>query len=159
MTLEYNSKTYEVTGESVYSDFSVIATSLEEACSIVTELQGISSYTFSKTKYKGMAVKRMCINIDDGGYSVRVILRHQTKTEQLETELTDLRSAVADIADAIPDDVAAKHPVLFPTMDDFSDTIAAGTRFVKDGVVYKADNEIPVDTPIKKLTALAKEVI
>ncbi len=74
MTLEYNSKSYDVTDESVYNDFMIPVTNLGEAVEVVTELDGIRDYTFNLTAYASMNARKRMIIIDDRGIHVKVSL-------------------------------------------------------------------------------------
>ena len=95
MILEYNGKAYEVTDESIYRDFFVIANGLEGACSIVTELAD-------------MVVVKRTITITDSKITVGVRLREKTAEEKAVEELQTLRSDIEDFASTASKTNAAK---------------------------------------------------
>jgi len=108
MTLEYNGKSYDVTGESIYRDFLLIAGSVEEGCRIVAELEGMTDYVFNLTPYSNMVVVKRAIVVTDTGTTVRVILRQKTDAELARAELNALRSDLESFAASASKTNAAK---------------------------------------------------
>lgn len=108
MILEYNGKAYEVTDESIYRDFFVIANGLEGACSIATELADMSNYTFNMVEYADMVVIKRTITITDSKTTVGVRLREKTAEEKAVEELQTLRSDIEDFASTASKTNAAK---------------------------------------------------
>lgn len=147
MTLTYNNKDYTVTSDSIYTDFSIVADGMADAVVIVSELADMSAYTFDLNDCADLVVEREMIIIENGTYTVRVKLRHQTELEKTKAELEEVRAAIADIN--ISDADAAKHPELFPNINDV-DEIVAGQYYVIDGVTQLV-TEVTNDTDdIKK---------
>lgn len=98
MTLEYNGTKYTVTNSSVYTDFSVLVKSLEEACEVVNAFEGMTAYTFSLVEYANMVVLKRMIVIDDDRIVVKVKLRQKSEKETIKEELESLKSAMGEIA-------------------------------------------------------------
>ena len=108
MILEYNYKTYVVTEESIYRDFSVVAFDFDEACSIAEEFYNMSSYTFNLIPYTDMIVVKRTITITDSKVTVGVRLREKTAEEKAVEELQTLRSDIEDFAATASKTNAAK---------------------------------------------------
>lgn len=98
MTLEYNDKTYTVTGESIYRDFSLVANSFEDGCQIFDELDGMNEYTFNLKHYTNMKLVKRAIVVDECNVIVRVVLRAMTEAELAKAELETLRADIQDFA-------------------------------------------------------------
>jgi len=98
MTITFNDKTYDVEPDSIYSDFSIVADSLEDACEIVKSFDGVTDYTFNIDTYTNMVILRRSIAVVDDVITVRVKLREKTEAELAQEELEALRQAMADLA-------------------------------------------------------------
>lgn len=98
MTITYNDRTFSVLPDSVYYDFSISATTLEEACEIVRFFDNAAGYTFNITAYGNMVVVKRTIVISDGAITVRIKLREKTGEELAKEELEALRQAMIDLA-------------------------------------------------------------
>ena len=98
MTITLNDKTFNVLPDSVYYDFSISATTLEEACEIVRFFDNTTGYTFNITAYGNMVVVKRTIVISDGAITVRIKLREKTGEELAKEELEALRQAMIDLA-------------------------------------------------------------
>lgn len=107
MTITYNDKTYAVTGESIYSDFAIIANDLDEAVEILTEFDGISTYTFNETECDNMVLIKRTITVTDV-ITVSVMLRHKSQTEIAQEEIESLRQALSDLSGSVSKANAAK---------------------------------------------------
>lgn len=147
MTLTYKDKNYTVTNDSIYTDFSIVADGLADAVVIVDELADMSTYTFDLNDCADLKVIREMIIIENGTYTVKVKLRHQTELEKTKAELSEVRAAIADIN--ISDADAAKHPELFPDIKDV-DEIVAGQYYVIDGVTQLVTEVINDKDDIKQ---------
>ena len=108
MILEYNNKTYDVTDESIYRDFSINTYGLEAACAIAEEFADMSDYTFNLISYTGMIVVRRTITIANDTFSVGVRLREKTAEEKAVEELQTLRSDIEGLASTSSKTNAAK---------------------------------------------------
>lgn len=98
MTLTYNDNTYTVKDGSIYTDFSIDVSSLDEACKIVTALEGMSEYTFSNVSYSNMVVTRRIISLDGTSIVVKVRLRRKSEKDLVKEELNNLKSAMEELA-------------------------------------------------------------
>ena len=108
MTIEYSGHKYETTLESVYFDFSVRASSLEEACSIVIDMAEMECYTFGKVEHRDMVVTKRVITVDAGGITVKVVLREKTEAEKVKEELEALKADISAIVQTSSKSDAAK---------------------------------------------------
>lgn len=99
MTITYNDNKYEVTSDSIYSDFSIKADSLADACTIVEAFDEITEYTFGVDTHTNMIVVKRTISVTDTGITVRIKLRRKSDSEAIYEELTSLRQAMADLAE------------------------------------------------------------
>ena len=95
MTIEYSGHKYETTLESVYFDFSIEVTSLEEACSIISDMEEMECYTFGKVEHRDMVVTKRVITVDSGGITVKVLLREKTEAERVKEELEALKADIS----------------------------------------------------------------
>lgn len=107
MTITYNDKTYIVTDESVFSDFYIVVASLDEACTIVAEFEGMSDYTFGKNAYTNMIVSKRSIVITDT-IMVNVKLRQKKKVEVMQEEIDSLRAEMSKLAETTNKTTTAK---------------------------------------------------
>ncbi len=100
MTITYNDKTYTVTGESIYSDFAIVANDLDEAVEILTEFDGISTYIFNEVEHDNMVLIKRTIAVTDV-ITVGITLRHKTQTEVAQEEIESLRQALSDLSGSV----------------------------------------------------------
>lgn len=101
MTITYNDKTYAVTGESIYSDFAIVVKDIDEAVAVLTEFDGISTYTFNETECDNMVLMKRTITVTDVNTVVSVMLRHKTQTEMAREELEALRQALSGLSGSV----------------------------------------------------------
>lgn len=99
MTITHNNKKYDVTSDSIYSDFSIKVNSLADACAIVEAFGETAEYTFGGDVRTNMVVVKRIISVTDTGITVRVKLRKKSDSEAIYEELTSLRQAMADLAE------------------------------------------------------------
>lgn len=101
MTITYNDNKYDVTSDSVYSDFSIKADSLADACKIIEAFgaEKTAEYTFGINVHSNMVVVKRIISVTDTGITVRIKLRRKSDSEAIYEELTSLRQAMADLAE------------------------------------------------------------
>lgn len=97
MTFDYNGKTYTVTDSSTYFDITVEVDTLDDACTIVNEFEGMTNYTFSKRDYTDMVVTKRTITIG-GNIFVNVKLRKKTQVETMQEEIINLRTSLEELA-------------------------------------------------------------
>ena len=107
MTITYNDKTYTVTGESIYSDFAIVVKDIDEAVAVLTEFDGISTYTFNETECDNMVLIKRTITVTDV-ITVSVMLRHKSQTEIAQEEIETLRQALSDLSGSVSKANAAK---------------------------------------------------
>ena len=107
MTITYNDKTYAVTGESIYSDFAIVVKDIDEAVAVLTEFDGISTYTFNETECDNMVLIKRTITVTDV-ITVSVMLRHKSQTEIAQEEIESLRQALSDLSGSVSKANAAK---------------------------------------------------
>ena len=100
MTITYNDKTYTVTGESIYSDFAIVVKDIDEAVAVLTEFDGISTYTFNETECDNMVLIKRTITVTDV-ITVSVMLRHKSQTEIAQEEIESLRQALSDLSGSV----------------------------------------------------------
>lgn len=108
MTITYNNRSYDVMPDSVYYDFSISATTLEDACDIASFFDGMTGYTFHADSYSNMVVTKRSIVISDSGIVVKVKLRKKTEAEIAREELEALRRAMSDLAETTNKTTTAK---------------------------------------------------
>lgn len=99
MTITHNNKKYDVTSDSIYSDFSIKANTLADACAIVEAFGEMAEYTFGIDVHANMVVVKRIISVTDTGIIVRIKLRRKSDSEAIYEELTSLRQAMADLAE------------------------------------------------------------
>lgn len=107
MTITYNDKTYIVTDESVFSDFSISVATLDEACTIVAEFENMGDYTFGKNNYTNMVVSKRSIVITDM-ITVNIKLRQKKKVEVMQEEIDSLRAEMSKLAETTNKTTTAK---------------------------------------------------
>lgn len=107
MILEYNGKTYYALDTSIYTDFSIQVSSLEEACEVVTEFDGMTEYVFNLIPHANLVVDRRTIIITDR-IIVKVKLREKSNNELVKEELETLKSAMVDLAQTTNKTTTAK---------------------------------------------------
>lgn len=107
MTITYNDKTYTVTDESVFSDFSILVATLAEACTIVAEFENMGDYIFGKNNYTNMVVSKRSIVITDM-ITVNVKLRQKKKVEIMQEEIDSLRAEMSKLAETTNKTTTAK---------------------------------------------------
>ena len=100
MTITYNDKTYTVTGESIYSDFTIVAKDMDEAVATLAEFDGISTYIFNETECDNMVLIKRTITVTDV-ITVSVMLRHKSQTEIAQEEIESLRQALSDLSGSV----------------------------------------------------------
>ena len=103
MTIEYEGNKYNSTLESVYFDFAIKVSSLEEACAITQSMAELRKYTFDKVEHTDMVV-----NVDANGITVRVVLREKTEAEKVREELEALKADISALVKAAPKSEAVK---------------------------------------------------
>lgn len=108
MTISVGTNIYDVEPDSIYSDFSIVANSLENACEIVQSFEGVSDYTFNTDDFFNMVILRRSISIVDDVITVRIKLRDKTEAEIAQEELEALRQAMADLASTTNKTTTAK---------------------------------------------------
>ena len=125
MTFKYNGTMYTVEAESTYKEIVIAVKSLNAACNLINAVNGMTSYDFNLVSHSGMVVKRRQINIDGNRITVRIIMREQTEIEKI-------RSAISELD--VSEEDAAKHPVLFPDINEV-DTVSLGQYYRINGEV------------------------
>jgi hypothetical protein len=94
MVVILNDKTYMVTDESIYSDFSIQADTIDDAVQIITDFENVDSYTFDMTEYTDMVVRRRIIIVDDA-IAAKIQFRQRTSEEMLRSDLEDFASTAS----------------------------------------------------------------
>lgn len=110
MTIIYNDNKYDVTSDSIYTDFSIKADSLSNACKII-EAFGVEKtveYIFGINVHSNMVVVKRIISVTDTGITVRIKLRRKSDSEAIYEELISLRKAMADLAETANDTTTDK---------------------------------------------------
>lgn len=108
MTIEYDGNKYNSTLESVYFDFAIKVSSLEEACGITQSMAELRKYTFDKVEHTDMVVDKRTITVDANGITVRVVLREKTEAEKVREELEALKADISALVKAAPKSEAVK---------------------------------------------------
>lgn len=108
MTIEYEGNKYNSTLESVYFDFAIKVSSLEEACAITQNMAELRKYTFDKVEHTDMVVTKRTITVDAKGITVRVVLREKTEAEKVREELEALKADISALVKAAPKSEAVK---------------------------------------------------
>lgn len=107
MTITYNENTYYVRDDSIYCDFSIEASTVEDACEILKSFDAMTDYTFNIDDYHNMVVVRRSIVVTDV-IIVKVKLRPKTEAEIAQEELEALRKAMAALAETTNKTTTAK---------------------------------------------------
>ena len=142
MTFKYNGITYEVEPESTYKEIIVTAMNLSAACDLVDYVGGMTSYEFNNVVHDNMVVKRKQINIEGSAITVRIVTREQTELEKANSEISAIRSAIQELD--VSEEVAAKHPILFPDISKV-DEVIPGNYYLVNGVVSLITDVIDED--------------
>lgn len=108
MTITYNKQTYEVTPDSIYCDFTVVADTIADACDILSSFDWMTAYTFGVDDYSDMVIVRRTIVVTDSNITVKVKLREKTEAEKAQEELEALRKAMEDLAATTSKTTSAK---------------------------------------------------
>lgn len=107
MTITVNDTSYTVTGDSIYKDFAIAVSSLDEACEVFNHFDGVTEYTFNNTTYTDMVVSKRAIIYDDS-FTVRAVFRGKSRAEKAEEELVSLREALENLSGTMSKTNAAK---------------------------------------------------
>lgn len=107
MTIIVNDTSYTVTGYSIYKDFAIAVSSLDEACEVFNALDGVTEYTFNNVAYTDMVLAKRTITYD-GSFTVQAVFRGKSKAEKAEEELTSLREAFENLSGTMSKTNAAK---------------------------------------------------
>ncbi len=153
MTFKYNGKAYTVEAESTYKEIIVTARNLTVACNIVNTVDGMTDYEFNGTSYSNMVVRRRQINIDGDSITVRIVTREQTDLEKANSEISAIRSAIQELD--VSEEVAAKHPILFPDIHKV-DKVIPGNYYLVNGVVSLITDVIDEDAEGQYVSRPAK---
>ena len=153
MTFRYNGTAYEVMPESTYKEIIVTAMNLSAACDLVDYVDGMTSYEFNNVVHDNMVVKRKQINVEGNTITVRIITREQTELEKAESEISAIRSAIQDLD--VSEEVAAKHPILFPDISKVDDVIP-GNYYLVNGVVSLVTDVVDDDVEGQYVSRPAK---
>lgn len=153
MTFRYNGTAYEVMPESTYKEIIVTAMNLSAACDLVDYVDGMTSYEFNNVIHDNMVVKRKQINVEGNTITVRIITREQTELEKAESEISAIRSAIQDLD--VSEEVAAKHPILFPDISKV-DEVVPGNYYLVNGVVSLVTDVVDDDVEGQYVSRPAK---
>ena len=153
MTFRYNGTAYEVMPESTYKEIIVTAMNLSAACNLVDYVDGMTSYEFNNVVHDNMVVKRKQINVEGNTITVRIITREQTELEKAESEISAIRSAIQDLD--VSEEVAAKHPILFPDISKV-DEVIPGNYYLVNGVVSLVTDVVDDDVEGQYVSRPAK---
>lgn len=153
MTFRYNGTAYEVMPESTYKEIIVTAMNLSAACDLVDYVDGMTSYEFNNVVHDNMVVKRKQINVEGNTITVRIITREQTELEKANSEISAIRSAIQDLD--VSEEVAAKHPILFPDISKV-DEVIPGNYYLVNGVVSLVTDVVDDDVEGQYVSRPAK---
>ena len=153
MTFRYNGTAYEVMPESTYKEIIVTAMNLSAACDLVDYVDGMTSYEFNNVVHDNMVVKRKQINVEGDTITVRIVTREQTELEKAESEISAIRSAIQDLD--VSEEVAAKHPILFPDISKV-DEVIPGNYYLVNGVVSLVTDVVDDDVEGQYVSRPAK---
>lgn len=153
MTFRYNGTAYEVMPESTYKEIIVTAMNLSAACDLVDYVDGMTSYEFNNVVHDNMVVKRKQINIEGSAITVRIVTREQTELEKAESEISAIRSAIQELD--VSEEVAAKHPILFPDISKV-DEVIPGNYYLVNGVVSLVTDVVDDDVEGQYVSRPAK---
>ena len=98
-------------------------------------------------------VKRKQINIEGSAITVRIVTREQTELEKAESEISAIRSAIQDLD--VSEEVAAKHPILFPDISKV-DEVIPGNYYLVNGVVSLVTDVVDDDVEGQYVSRPAK---
>ena len=153
MTFRYNGTAYEVMPESTYKEIIVTAMNLSAACDLVDYVDGMTSYEFNNVVHDNMVVKRKQINVEGDTITVRIVTREQTELEKAESEISAIRSAIQELD--VSEEVAAKHPILFPDISKV-DKVIPGNYYLVNGVVSLITDVVDEDAEGQYVSRPAK---
>lgn len=153
MTFKFYGNAYTVEAESTYKEIIIAVGTLTAACNIVNAVDGITDYEFNGDSYSNMVVKRRQINIEESNITVRIITREQTDLEKANSEISAIRSAIQELD--VSEEVAAKHPILFPDIHKV-DKVIPGNYYLVNGVVSLITNVIDEDAEGQYVSRPAK---
>ena len=153
MTFKFNGNAYTVEAESTYKEIIVTARNLTVACNIVNAVDGMTDYEFNGTSYSNMVVRRRQINIEGDSITVRIVTREQTDLEKANSEISAIRSAIQELD--VSEEVAAKHPILFPDIHKV-DKVIPGNYYMVNGVVSLITDVIDEDAEGQYVSRPAK---
>lgn len=153
MTFRYNGTAYEVMPESTYKEIIVTAMNLSAACDLVDYVDGMTSYEFNNVIYENMVVNRKQINVEGDTITVRIVTREQTELEKANFEISAIRSAIQELD--VSEEVAAKHPILFPDISKV-DKVIPGNYYLVNGVVSLITDVIDEDAEGQYVSRPAK---
>jgi len=91
-----NGNVYDARPGSIYSDISISADTLEDACTILKSFESLSNYTFGLVPYTNMALVRRSIVVS-GDIIVKIKLRKKTELELAQEEIAELQRALAEL--------------------------------------------------------------
>lgn len=153
MTFKFYGNAYTVEAESTYKEIIIAVGTLTAACNIVNAVDGITDYEFNGDSYSNMVVKRRQINIEESNITVRIITREQTDLEKANSEISAIRSAIQELD--VSEEVAAKHPILFPDIHKV-DKVIPGNYYLVNGVVSLITDVIDEDAEGQYVSRPAK---
>jgi hypothetical protein len=96
MRVTNNGKIYDAKPESIFSDISISANTLEEACAILESFESLSNYAFGLVPYANMVVSKRSIVVSNT-IIVKIKLRKKTELELAQEEIAELRKALAEL--------------------------------------------------------------
>lgn len=153
MTFKFYGNAYTVEAESTYKEIIIAVGTLTAACNIVNAVDGITDYEFNGDSYSNMVVRRRQINIEESNITVRIITREQTDLEKANSEISAIRSAIQELD--VSEEVAAKHPILFPDIHKV-DKVIPGNYYLVNGVVSLITDVIDEDAEGQYVSRPAK---
>lgn len=153
MTFRYNGTAYEVMPESTYKEIIVTVMNLSAACDLVDYVDGMTSYEFNNVVHDNMVVKRKQINVEGDTITVRIVTREQTELEKANSEISAIRSAIQELD--VSEEVAAKHPILFPDISKV-DKVIPGNYYLVNGVVSLITDVVDEDAEGQYVSRPAK---
>lgn len=144
MTFQYNNVTYELGADSTYRDLIVPVSTLEDACTVVNAVVGMTGYTFNGDVYSDMIIRKKMIVIENNIITVRILMREQTELEITQSELALIKDTISRI-DEISDETASEYPYMYPDYYKV-DEIHYGCRYLVDGVVVMIEEPAGQET-------------
>lgn len=97
MRVTNNGNIYDARPESIYSDISISADTLEEACAILESFESLSNYAFGLVPYTNMVVSKKSIVVVSNSIIVKIKLRKKTELELAQEEIAELRKALQEL--------------------------------------------------------------